>query len=402
MKNLFTFLLLFLSFSIFGQLDTMIVYDLATKTYEIFPPVQYDATITNDKTSSSIGTLDGFTVLSNEIPTENLFTDSDFTRLTKTADQFDLTHYPMRTSVKLKGISITGGDMECSGTLISENIVLTAAHCTFDYFGNIEFNVESMNVFPSYDEGEAPNDIPTAEVTKIFLTKKTIDGSTFFDVCMLLLDEPIGTELGYQGFGFAPTDELTEKVLHKMSYPAANSNTTPIEFYNGDTTYYNYGLISYDNLFGYLEIDSPDAEGIPGQSGSGLFESINEEHIIYGVLVSNNYQHVRLLPNYFYQMKNIVDNYQTVSSVEVFKNRTQVRVEPNPFDNGTTVKLFQNYSGTHQYRLISITGQILREGSFYNNELTLWRKDLISGIYVLSIVLENGETVMERIVVKEP
>ncbi len=142
MKNILTLFLLLGSATLFGQLDTMIVYDLQTQTYEIVPPIEFDATVPNDKTSSFTGMMAGFSQLGNEVPTENLFPGSDFTQLTKTADLFDLTHYPMRTSVKLVGISQSGVEYSCSGTLVSENMVLTAAHCTFDYFANVEFRQE--------------------------------------------------------------------------------------------------------------------------------------------------------------------------------------------------------------------------------------------------------------------
>ncbi len=400
MKNIFTFLLLLSSLSTFGQLDTMIVYDLATKTYEIIPPIEYDETITNDKTVSSIGTIDGITLLSNEIPTENLFPDTDFTRLVKTADLFDLSSYPMRTSVKLDGMTTTGTSSECSGTLISENMVLTAAHCAFDFFGNIEFFVESIDALPSYDKGESPTGIPSAKVTKVFLTKKTFDGDGFFDACLLLLDEPIGATLGYQGFGFAPVDELTQKVFHKMSYPAVNSNTIPVEFYNGDTTYYNYGLISYDWILGFLELDSPNAQGIPGQSGSGLFESINDAPTIYGVMNYSNYQHSRILPSYFYQMKNIVDIYGLISSNETIEKSIGINIYPNPFDHMTKISLSDIDQENTPYKLVDLSGRILQEGNFDGNQLILLRNNLTNGIYILSVHLENGTTVSKRLIVK--
>lgn len=401
MKSTYTFLFLLLSsFCVFGQLDTMVVYDIVSKTYDIVPPITYDASITNDKTNSSVGTMGGFTSLSNEIPIENLFENTDFTRLVKTGDLFDVTDYPLRTSVKLEGISNNGSNTSCSGTLISENMVLTAGHCTYDWFINEEWNIESMEALPSFNNGDVPMGFPTANVTKVFITKKTVDSESFFDMCILLLDEPIGATLGYQGFGFAPAQELTQKVFHKLSYPAVNSNTNPVEFYNGDTTYYNYGLMSLD-LLGTISLDPTEAQGIPGQSGSSIFESIDEEQTIYGVLSFSNYRHFRILPRNFYQMKNIVDNYGNINtSVKNIKNTLSINVQPNPFYNETTIKLPNNATGLTQYKLIDLTGKLVHTGKFYGDQFVLQRNHLPSGIYLLSLTLDNGKTDFKRIVVK--
>ena len=400
MKNSLILLFSLFSFSLLGQLDTMIAYDLETQTYEIIPPVQFDASVTNDRTPSSIGTLEGLTILSNEVPTTNLFAGTDFTQLAKTVDLFDLTHYPMRTSVKLEGISKSGQELSCSGTLVANNMVLTAAHCAFDFFTIIDFYVQSMEVLPSFDGGELPEDFPSAQVKKVFLTKKSFDGESYFDVCLLLLDDPIGEALGYQGFGLAPIDELTQKVFHKMSYPATASTFNPAEIYSGDSTYYNYGLMSYDPLFGFLELDAPGIIGIGGQSGSGLFESIGEEQTLYGVMSFSNYQHLPITPNFYFQFKNIIESYQVISSVASVENNLSIQIQPNPFDDFTTVILPNDIIGEAEYQLIDLRGTTVQLGKINNQTLTLRRNDLVSGIYVLSIILEDGKRALERIVIK--
>lgn len=400
MKRLFVFIFTLTTISASAQLDTMIVYDLNTQTVEIIAPVEYDASITSDKTASNIGTMTGFTALETGVPTVNLFDDTDFTQLVKTADLFDLTHYPMRTSVKLKGIAQTGQDFECSGSLISENIVITAAHCTFDYFMNIEFFVESMEILPSFDNGELPLDIPSAQVTKVILFKRSFDGNGFYDVCMLLLDEPIGRELGYQGIGFAPTEELTEKVFHKFSYPASESSVDPNLIYNGDTTYYNYGLMSYNTFSGYLFLDSPMAQGIPGQSGSGLFESTGEEQTLFGVMSFSNYQHSRITQPYFHQIKNAIETFGTISSVIDNDEKMNLKISPNPFTEKTIVHIPQKTATEYNYRIIDFNGKIIQQGTGTNSTLTISNDDLISGIYFLSINFQNGEIITDKIIVK--
>ena len=97
--------------------------------------------------------------------------------------------------------------------------------------------------------------------------------------------------------------------------------------------------------------------------------------------------------------KNIVDNYELISSVESIKKLPEISISPNPFNDRTTVTLSDNINKEAHFRLIDLTGQVMQKGKFYNNELTLWRDDLTSGIYVLSIILADGETVSKRIVV---
>ncbi|PCH98409.1 MAG: hypothetical protein COB85_01570 [Bacteroidetes bacterium] len=397
-RTLFLFAVLWL-FDAYGQSDTILVYDVQSMTLDTILPVSIDTSIVFDNTSSSIGSLGSQAFLSLTAPTTNLFSGSNFSDIVRAELFYTVTDYPLRTAIKLFGWINDTLYQGCSAIMIGENLVLTAAHC-------IRFNqnwvFDSIMVAPAYDNGSYQSVIPTSLVDKYYIFESWYDGWSD-DIAILQLRQPIGQQIGWIGLAFSSdTSYFSGKVFHKLSYPGVTSPWDSTKVYNGDTLYYNYGYI--DNISANaLGVNSPEALGIPGQSGSSLFYTDNSEYYSFGVFsLSANYRHPQITRNIFYQLKNIIDNYAvsvrgTHPSIDFFK------IYPNPSSGRFTLEIQVEEPQEVVLRILSILGQEIliekRKPKFglYRVEVDISTHS--KGLYLLQITTKQG-VLAKRIVIE--
>jgi V8-like Glu-specific endopeptidase len=383
------------SIKVHGQSDTIVVYDISTQTTSLILPIDYDTTIAFEQTSSSVGSLMNQVPLSLTPPASNLFSGSQFSDIERAELFYNVTDYPIRTATHLfryKNDTLGGC---CSGIMVSKNLVLTAAHCIRTYAG--VWTGDSTFVAPAFDNGTIQINLPNSIVKKYYLFKNYYDGSGAPDIALLELKQPIGEQTGWVGMGFhKDTSFYSNNVFHKLSYPAVVSPFDSTKVYNGDTLYYNYGKIS--NMGNSLVVNSAQANGIPGQSGSSLFFTDNSNYYSVGVMVfSSHYNHFRISNNVFYQFKNIMENYSTVIP-ENISSINSLNIYPNPSSDYITIENIPNDIDAI-ISIYSIHGQLLLQQQTNKASLQLNVSGLSKGFYIVK--LNCGSSVMTTKFVKE-
>jgi hypothetical protein len=383
-----------------AQPDTIIVYSVSTQTIDTILPVTFNPNITFDHTSSSVGSLGNQVPLSLTPPTTNLFSNSNFSDVAPADQFFTLTDYPMRTATRLfyYNNGVLGGC--CSGIMVGKDFVLTAGHCAYNYF-NQSWAYDSILVAPAYNNGMLQPSLPYSLVEKVYIFKTFYDANTWDDVALLQLKQPIGLQTGWIGMAFSSdTSYFTGKVFHKLSYPSIVSPFDSTKVYNGDTLYYNYGYINSLPPF-HLGINSLQALGIPGQSGSSFFYTDNTEYYSFAVMsFSTLYRHYQINRNVFYQLENIIDNYST-NTPEVSVDENTLEVYPNPFNSFTTIQLGQTVSQAN-LTLINMHGELVKRiENISGPSITLNREDLPCGVYFIQLTEDNRIITTGKLVIAD-
>ena len=120
-----------------------------------------------------------------------------------------LRKYPWSAIGRVAGITASGGEYHCTGTLISENVVLTNSHCVVDS----KTNKLSQKIWfqPNVINAEVLDKSDVATVKQvIYGTDFTDRNSVQNDWAVMLIDKPLGRKYGYLGLKNLPTSAFAK------------------------------------------------------------------------------------------------------------------------------------------------------------------------------------------------
>ena len=378
--------------------DTVIEYNLETlSVIEIFP-VPIDTSIHFENTAFSVGLLGNQILLNLSPPTTNLFPGTNFCDIERAAKFHDVTSFPFRTAIKLFGWKDDTLHHNCSGIMVSENFVLTSAHCLYSFVTQ-SWQYDSMHVWPGYDNGIPNEQLPASTVEKIYVFKSFLNKPLSNDIALLKLKKPIGQQIGWIGIAFSEdTIFFSEKVIHKLSYPSAPNPINPSLVYNGDTLYYNYGWI--DVIGPYLGLMSTSAVGIPGQSGSSLFYTDNTEYYSFGVFsFASQYKHYQFTNKSYSQFKSIIlTNPSGIFETDV---KNFLKISPNPAGKFCYVESTEPVHSGMTLQIMDVYGRVkMMSGNISTNRVRVDLENLKSGIYFINVLINNNVHSGSKLIIK--
>ena len=380
-----------------GQSDTIIVYTPSTQLVDTILPVVFDTTLEAGHTPSSEGSVVGLDSLPTDFPTTNLLTGVEHTFMEHASNWFNVGDYPVRAAIKLARESADTLQHVCSGMMVSRSFVLTASHCVLD-FQDGTFYDDGILAFPGYDMGEENLQIPSSAVERVYVFKRNLGNSTQmgYDIALVELADPIGDQSGWIGIGFESDDFIESNIFHKFSYPGWPLPFDTVGNYNGDTMYYDYG--SMNVLPPFAGIDSPDAAGIPGQSGSSMFVVNGTDLYSLGVLSwSTGYRHTRVTNNIYHQFKPLLENDQLASSIAQVEVG-QFKGYPNPTEGDITVDLGPEHSSiAGTLSIYDMTGKLLNS-TVITSELERLSLPEREGVYLIQLIDKEGGVWSRRVV----
>lgn len=282
----------------------ILVYDFDTKEMTTIESFSYDVSAVNGKTDNYTG-LKQTISLNLDVPNENLVEKTQFTYQTPVNELFENIAYPLSTSVKL--VLPTRDDRhQCTGVMVSENFVLSSAHCTIDTYNN-DLIIEDIDAIVGYDESLNASENMRARVKRVYFIKDWNIGNGE-DLALYELEHPIGLFSGWMSIGFEEDQtNLEGTVMHKMSYPAYNTPLNKNEF-DGSELHVSYGVVDYV-VPEYIGIKN-HLVGAGGESGSPIFTTNNEdEYTAHGVLTwAGFHNHSRFNAPTYFAYENIIRN----------------------------------------------------------------------------------------------
>ena len=392
MKPFTIFLFTFLAVQSYAQQKTILIFDLQNHTVDSVKNIQYDSTKLSDRTNYYPGTIDTLTEMLEQIPPAyNLYPNSQFTRKKKADVDYDITKYPIRTSVKISFEKNDTLKSDCSGSMVSRKHVLTAAHCVSAINTNTLL-FDSLYVCPIFDNGQSNINFPCSWVQKIFLFKNwnIVTG----DFAILQLNESIGDLTGWISIGFNEADSaLRDGIYYKFSYPAYTMLPLDSAQYNGDTLYYNYGKI---DIVTNNQIGISNTNGIQGESGSSLIKVENHRNYTsYGVLsFSSNLMHCKIDNWKYHYLESILHNDLTFGVAEEH-NDAEFLIFPNPAKDVIRVRNI-GQSEITEISVRDILGNIQLYGNTPFSSIEL--NTLPPGIYFVQIKSKNSQVTQKLMI----
>ena len=115
--------------------------------------------------------------------------------------------YPWAAIGRIEGVKADGEEYHCTGSLITEDIVLTNAHCVVNpYTHKVSKNIKFR---PNVINGRSKDDFDTAVVKKIIAGTDFKEANPLKnDWAIVKIDKPLGKKYGYFGWVSLPTSAM--------------------------------------------------------------------------------------------------------------------------------------------------------------------------------------------------
>lgn len=376
MLRLLLILCLF-SLKSYSQVPTVLVFDLENNSIDSITNIPFNASLSEAQTNFSYGWYNqNIAFLDGPLPVVNTWPGIQFTKKERAVNYFNLEDYPVRTSVRLASINNDTISSFCSGSIISERHVLSAAHCVCVY-NEDSLRRDSIIIQPVFDEVANPN-LPQSLVSKVYVFKNW--NLTTSDFTVLETKETIGNTTGWISVGFQSDTSMFEtEHYHKFSYPGTTILALDSNEYNGDTLYYTHGEVRQDYNFNDAII-VPNATGIPGESGSSIIKIQDGlEYCTYGVLhFSSNLKHFTINAEVYHAVYEIIKDDLVLGDSDLTRN--SFSVYPNPCTSYFHIK--SDYLAPTSIKIRDINGRLIKSVS-YNSSIDV--SDLSPGIYLINI-----------------
>lgn len=367
-----------------AQEKTILIFDLESNSIDslIVDLSNVDTTLVRGNTEHFIGTYDDqLQLLEEDYPEDNLAsTLATSTARRRVSLDYNLSSFPIRTSVKTSYYENDTLKDLCSGNMISKRHILTAAHCHMFRDSN-ELFFDSILVCPVYDDEQPHPDFACHLVSKIYVLRDwELYGEDFV---VLELAEDLGLRTGWLGIGFDDDDDSIEEPLYyKFAYPARNLPGLDSIDYNGDTLYYRYGEAKVYKFSIVNYIGFAFNVGLPGESGSAIIQvDNNENYISYGVQsFATQSFHNRITNRIFHLLLPIIQN-DIDTSVEEVNATPHLIAYPNPTAGLIS---FNDPASFKSIKVYGLTGQLMEKAEVDAGAMDL--SFLPNGIYLLEMI----------------